>query len=81
MMVMFLRAMLIVRGIGWQISIVVMVAGILGIVHCRENRAGIAPKGWRLEAKKDPKQQHPIKNRSQHAPGWIQEDLATSSLS
>lgn len=67
MMVMFLRAILIVRGVVRQISIVVMVARILGVVHCRENPARVIANRWRLEAEKDPKQQHPIENSSQHA--------------
>lgn len=67
MMVMFLRAILIVRGVVRQISIVVMMARILGIVHRRENLARIVSKGWSLEADKDSKQQHPIENGSQHA--------------
>ena len=68
MMVMFLGAILIVRGAGWQVVIVVMVARILGIVHCRENLARVISKDRRLEAEKDSKQQHPIENGSQHAP-------------
>ena len=69
MMVMFLRAILIVRGIVWQVVIVVMVARILGVVHCRENLTRVFAKGWRLEAEKDSKQQHPIENCSQHGRG------------
>ena len=79
MMVMLLRAIIIVRGIVRQIVIVVMVARILGVVHCRENPAGVIANRWRLEAYKDPKQQHPIANGSQHAQGWIQQGLATSN--
>ncbi len=49
MMVMFLGTILIVRGIEWQVAIVVMVARILRVVHCRENRARVFAKDWRLK--------------------------------
>jgi hypothetical protein len=58
-----------------------MVTRILGVVHCRENLTRVFANSWHLEAEKDSKQQHPIENGSQHARGWIQEELATSSES
>jgi hypothetical protein len=56
MMVIFLRAILIVRGVGWQVAIVVMAARILGVVHGRENRARVVSKDRRWEAEKDSNQ-------------------------
>lgn len=67
MMVMFRRALFIMRGITRQIVLVAM-AGVAGFMHRSEHLAGVLSKDACLETREESNQQHPLNKRLHRAP-------------